>query len=45
MQKYEQDFMPRDSDDAQKVRQAEQRAIRKGTVKTPTTFSKMNILC
>ena len=39
VQEYEQDPMARDSDDAQKIRQAEQRAIRKRKVKKSTSFT------
>ena len=39
VQEYEQDPMASDSDDAQKIRQAEQRAIRKRKVKTPASFT------
>ena len=39
VQEYEQDPMASDSDDAQKIRQAEQRAIRKRKAKTPSSFT------
>ena len=39
VQEYEQEPMAGDSDDAQKVREAEQRAIRKRKVKTPASFT------
>ena len=39
MQEYGQDPMTSDSDDAQKIRQAEQSAIRKRKVKTPASFT------
>ena len=39
MQEYEQDPMAKDSDDAQKIRQAEQRATRKRKVKTSASFT------
>ena len=39
VQEYEQDPMASDSDDAQKIRQAEQRAIRKKKVKRPASFT------
>ena len=39
VQEYEQDPMASDSDDAQKIRQAKQRAIRKKKVKTPASFT------
>ena len=39
VQEYEQDFMASDSDDPQKIRQAEQRAIRKRKLKTPSRFT------
>ena len=38
MQEYKQDPMASDSDDTQKIRQAEQRAIRKKKVKAPASF-------
>ena len=40
VQEYEQDPMASDFDDAQKIRQAEQRAIRKRKAKTPSSFTK-----
>ena len=39
VQEYEQEPMAGDSDDAQKVREAEQRAIRKRKVKTSASFT------
>ena len=39
IQEYEQDPMASDSDDAQKIRQTEQRAIRKRKAKTPSSFT------
>ena len=39
VQEYEQDPMATDSDDAQKIRQAEYRTIRKRKVKTPASFT------
>ena len=39
VQEYEQNPMESDSDDAQKIRQAEQRAIRKRKVKTPASVT------
>ena len=38
MQEYKQDPMASDSDDAQKIKQAQQKAIRKRKVKTSTSF-------
>ena len=39
VQEYKQDPMASDSDDAQKIRQAELRAVRKRKVKTPASFT------